>query len=76
MTVADIVEVSATSEQSLEDAIVQGIQSVGEGRVNFVKSAWVKEQRVDVEAGRIIRYQVNLLLTIVGEEHKPPVMGP
>jgi flavin-binding protein dodecin len=30
-----------------------------------VKSAWIKEQRVDVEYGRIVGYQVNLLVTFV-----------
>jgi flavin-binding protein dodecin len=30
-----------------------------------VTSAWVKEQRVDIENGQITEYQVNLLVTFV-----------
>jgi flavin-binding protein dodecin len=30
-----------------------------------VRSAWVKEQRVDVKDGRIAEYQVNLMVTFI-----------
>jgi flavin-binding protein dodecin len=30
-----------------------------------VTSAWVKEQRVDVEDGAIVGYQVNMMVTFV-----------
>ena len=32
-----------------------------------VKSAWIKEQSVDVENGVIVAYRVNLLVTFVLE---------
>ena len=71
--VARIVEISATSETSFEDAVQQGINSVGQDQLQFVASAWVKEQRVMVDAGSITGYQVNLLVTIMGHEGKPPI---
>ena len=32
-----------------------------------VKSAWIKEQSVDVENGEIVAYRVNMLVTFVLE---------
>lgn len=64
MSVARIVEISSKSDKSFEDAIQQGIARATE-TLRQVRSAWVKEQGVDVENGRIISYQVNLLVTFV-----------
>ena len=71
--VARIIEISATSDTSFEDAVQQGINSVGQDQLQFVMSAWVKEQRVMVDAGSITGYQVNLLVTIMSREGKPPI---
>lgn len=64
MSVARIVEISAKSNKSFEDAIQHGIARATE-TLRQVKSAWVKEQGVEVEGGRITSYQVNLLVTFV-----------
>ena len=32
-----------------------------------MKSAWIKEQSVDVENGKIVAYRVNMLVTFVLE---------
>jgi flavin-binding protein dodecin len=66
MSVARIIEISATSSLSLEDAIQEGISRATE-TLRQVKGAWVKEQRVDVADGRVTAYQVNLLVTFVLE---------
>lgn len=64
--VARVTEISSRSPDSFEDAIRVGI-----GRANQtlrgVTSAWVKEQQVKVSEGRVIEYQVNLLVTFVLE---------
>jgi dodecin len=67
MSVAHVVEVSATSEQSFEDAISQGLERATKTLRN-VTSAWVKEQQVKLEDGKIARYQVNLQVTFVLDE--------
>jgi flavin-binding protein dodecin len=67
MAVARVTEISSTSEQGFEEAIAQGITRATKTLRN-VKSAWVKEQRVEVENGRISEYQVNLLVTFVLED--------
>ena len=64
MTVARVTEISATSPTSFEDAIAQGVARATKTLRN-VTSAWVKEQRVDIENGQITEYQVNLLVTFV-----------
>jgi flavin-binding protein dodecin len=66
MSVARITEISATSDESFEDAITQGVARAAETLRN-VKSAWVKEQTVNVDDGRVSSYRVNLLVTFVLE---------
>ncbi len=67
MSVARITEISATSEQSFEDAIKQGIQRATETLRN-VKSAWIKEQHVRLEGGKVVSYQVNMMITFILDE--------
>jgi dodecin len=64
MAVARVTEISSTSPKGFDDAIAQGIERATKTLRN-VKSAWVKEQRVDIDDGRVIEYQVNLLVTFV-----------
>jgi flavin-binding protein dodecin len=64
MAVARVTEISSTSPKSFEDAIEQGVARATKTLRN-VKSAWVKEQRIDIDNGRISEYQVNLLVTFV-----------
>jgi flavin-binding protein dodecin len=64
MSVARIVEISATSEKSFEDAIQQGIARATK-TLRQVKSAWIKEQEVEISGERISRYKVNMLVTFV-----------
>lgn len=67
MSVARITEISSTSSQSFEDASQQGIARATQ-TLRGVKSAWLKEQRVEVSNGAITAYQVNLLVTFVLDE--------
>jgi dodecin len=67
MTVARIFEISSTSTKSFEDALQQGVARASQ-TLRQVTGAWVKEQRVEIENGTIVRYQVNLLITFVLED--------
>ncbi len=67
MTVARVTEISSRSERSFEEAIRQGIERAHKTLRN-VRGAWIKEQQVDVEDGRIVGYRVNMLVTFVLEE--------
>lgn len=64
MAVARVTEISSTSPKSFDDAIAQGIARATKTLRN-VKSAWVKEQRVEVADDRVTEYQVNMLVTFV-----------
>jgi hypothetical protein len=66
MSVARITEISATSNESFEAAIRDGVQRATQTLRN-VQGAWVKEHRVIVENDRIASYQVNMLVTFVLE---------
>jgi flavin-binding protein dodecin len=68
MSVARVVEISATSPKSFEDAIVQGIARASE-TLRDVKSAWVKEQEAEVKDGKVVGYKVNLKVTFVLDGH-------
>jgi flavin-binding protein dodecin len=63
-SVARVTEISTRSEQSFEDAMRTGIERANKTLRN-VRGAWVKEQGVDIEDGRIVAYKVNLLVTFV-----------
>jgi flavin-binding protein dodecin len=67
MAVARATEISATSTVSFEDAIKQGLARAN-ATLRNVKSAWIKEQQVRVDAGEISEYQVNMLVTFVLDE--------
>lgn len=64
MSVARITEISATSTESFDDAVKQGIARATK-TLRGVTSAWVKDQRVSLEGDRIAHYQVNLQITFV-----------
>ena len=66
MSVAKVVEISATSPDSFEDAARQGITKANETLRN-IRSAWVKEQFVNVENGNVTEFQINLQITFVLE---------
>jgi flavin-binding protein dodecin len=67
MSVAKVSEISSTSTRSFEDAINSGLARAHK-TIRNVKSAWIKEQQVRLEEGRIIEYQVNMLITFVLDE--------
>jgi flavin-binding protein dodecin len=64
MSVAKVSEISATSSKSFEDAIQQGLSRASK-TLRHVRSAWIKEQTVRCEEGRITEYQVNMMVTFV-----------
>jgi dodecin len=66
MSVARVTEISSTSPQSFEDAIRQGLERATK-TLRGVTSAWVKDQRVKLDNGRIAEYQVNMEVTFVLE---------
>lgn len=64
MSVAKVTEISATSEKSFDDAVSQGLERASK-TLKHIRSAWIKEQRVEVSEGRPRLYQVNMKVTFV-----------
>ena len=64
MSVARVTEISARSEESFETAIAEGIERANKTLRN-VKAAWLKEQHVEVDDGKVVAYRVNMLVTFV-----------
>jgi dodecin len=67
MSIARITEISSTSGESFEDAIQSGVARATQTLRN-VRSAWVKEQQIRIDGGKIVEYQVNLMITFVLDE--------
>lgn len=66
-SVAKVVEISAQSRTSFQDAIERGIARASETLKN-VRGAWVKEQELSVEDGKIVAYRVIVKVTFVLDE--------
>ena len=67
MSVARVTEISSTSDKDFEDAIKQGIARATK-TLHGIRSAWVKEQEVQVENGKIVTYKVIMKITFVLDE--------
>jgi flavin-binding protein dodecin len=64
MAVAKVIEITASSPTSFEDAIRSGVARA-EKTLENVEGAWVQEQKVVVANGRITEFRVNMKVTFV-----------
>ncbi len=64
MSVAKVSEISATSTKGFEDAVQQGLARADKTLRN-IQGAWIKEQHVHCDEGRITSYRVNMMVTFV-----------
>lgn len=63
-SIARVTEIIASSKKSFEDATEKGINRACK-TLTEVQGAWVKDQKVDVEDGKIKRYRVTLMVTFI-----------
>lgn len=63
-SVAKVIEISAESSESFEDAVRHGIEKATE-TVHEIRSAWVEGQQVKVEHGKVVAFRVDLKVTFV-----------
>ena len=66
MTVAKVTEITATSGKSFEDAMANGIKRANKTLKN-VTGAWIADQEVVVDKGKITSYKVRMKVTFVLE---------
>jgi flavin-binding protein dodecin len=64
MSVAKVTEIIASSKKGFEDAVENGVERANKTLKN-ISSAWVKDQSVQVENGKITEYRVVLKVTFI-----------
>jgi len=64
MSVAKVIELTASSHDNFEGAVQAGIDKASETLRN-IKGAWVSEEKVDVENGKVVAYRVTLRVSFV-----------
>lgn len=64
MSVARVTEISATSSESFDEAVKDGINRAT-NTLRGVEGAWVKDMNVLIEDGNIIGYKVNMAITFL-----------
>jgi dodecin len=64
MSVARVTEITSSSKKSFQDAIEKGIARAVKTLKN-VEGAWIQDQKIDVEDGKIAAYRVNMKITFI-----------
>ena len=64
MSVARVTEITASSTKSFDDAIRIGIERANKTLQN-VKGAWIQEQKLKIENGKVAEYRVNMKITFI-----------
>ena len=68
MSIAKVIEVTASSRSSFDDAVRDGIARVAK-TVNDVRGAWISEQKVSVEDGNVTEFRVTMRVSfLVGDD--------
>ncbi|MCB2160727.1 dodecin family protein [bacterium] len=68
MSVAKVTEIIASSPNSFDEAIKNGVSRANK-TIKNLKSAWIQDQQVQLnDAGQITEYRVQLKITFVLEE--------
>ena len=66
MAIARVTEIVAASKKSFDDAIQKGIDRACATLKN-VEGAWVQDQKLIIQKGKIAEYRVNLKVTFILE---------
>ena len=64
MSIAKTIEVTASSKKGFDDALKLGIEKAAETLEN-ITGAWVMDQEVKVNKGKIAEYTVRMRLTFI-----------
>ena len=64
MSVARVTEITSSSKKSFQDAIEKGIDRATKTLKN-VEGAWIQDQKIVVEDGKIASYRVNMKVTFI-----------
>ena len=64
MSIAKVTEITSSSKKSFEDAIQTGIKRAAK-TVDNIHGAWIQEQKVVIDDGKITEYRVNMKMSFV-----------
>lgn len=64
MSVAKVSEIISSSKKSFEDAIDIGVKRANKTLKN-VTSIWIKDQSIDIDNGKPVKYRVAMKVTFV-----------
>ena len=64
MSVAKVTEITSSSPVSFQDAIEKGIARASQ-TLKGIRGAWVNEESVKVEDGKVTEWRVNMKITFV-----------
>ena len=64
MSVAKVTEIIASSDKGFDDAVTKGIKRANKTLKN-IKGAWIKDQQVTVNDGKVTEFRVVMKVTFV-----------
>jgi flavin-binding protein dodecin len=64
MSVARTTEITASSKKSFDDALKVGVKRAAKTLQN-ITGAWIKDQEVVIEDGKIVSYKVRMMVTFI-----------
>ena len=64
MSIAKVTEITASSTKGFEDAVREGIARA-EKTLRGITGAWISEQKVVVNKGKVTEYRVTMRITFV-----------
>ena len=64
MSVAKVTEIIASSTKGFDDAVEQGVKRADK-TLKDVKGAWVSDQKVVVDGGKIVEYRVTMRVSFI-----------
>jgi dodecin len=67
MSIARVTEIISSSKKSFADAAEQGVTRATKTLQN-VTGAWIKDQSMVIEKGKVKEYRVNMMVTFILKE--------
>jgi flavin-binding protein dodecin len=67
MSVAKVIELTASSSKSIEDAVENGVKRA-DSTLDQVEGAWIQEIKAVVKNGKVAEWRVNMKITFLLKE--------
>ena len=64
MSVAKVIELTSSSEKSIEDAVEQGVKRADD-TINDIEGVWVQDIKGVVKGGKVVEWRTNLKVTFL-----------